>query len=69
MLGSYFHEKFGTVFERAKAFDQISLLYNLISIVDELHQRGIVIGSALADCIFVDEKRVVVEPDENGSKQ
>lgn len=37
--------------------------------MDELHQKNIVIGSAISDYVFVDEKRVIVEPDESGSIQ
>jgi|688.fasta_scaffold566133_1 hypothetical protein len=33
-----------------------------------MSQRNIFIGNAMHDSIFVDEKRVIIEPDENGSK-
>jgi hypothetical protein len=69
LLRGYLFQKFFSVYEKSKTFEQMSLLYNLISIVGELHQRGIVVGSAMNDCIFVDEMRVVVEPDENGTKE
>lgn len=45
------------------------LLYSLISIVDELHQRDIVIGNALKDSIYVEEKRVIIEPDQVSTKE
>ena len=45
------------------------LLYSLISIIDELHQRDIVIGNALKDSIYVEEKRVIIEPDQVSTKE
>lgn len=44
-------------------------LYSIISIVDELHQRGILIGTALTEACFIDEKRVIVEPEQTSSKE
>lgn len=68
LLRVYYPVRFSQAFEKAKTFDQMLLLYSLICIVEELHHRGIFIGLALTEACFVDEKRVIVQPEQNSTK-
>ena len=69
LLRLYYPVRFNQAFAQAKIFDQMLLLYSIIGIVEELHQRGILIGRALTEACFVDEKRVLLEPEQTSSKE
>ena len=45
------------------------MIYNLISIVEELHERDIVVGNGIIDSVYVEEKRIIMEPDQWSTKE
>lgn len=63
LLRPYISHTFRQNFAQSKIFDQMYLLYSLISVIDELHQKNIVVGSAITESLFVDENRLIIEPD------
>ena len=45
------------------------MIYNLISIVQELHERDIVVGNGVMDSIYIEEKRIIIEADQWSTKE
>ena len=45
------------------------MIYNLISIVEELHERDIVVGNGIMDSVYIEEKRIIVEADQWSTKE
>ena len=45
------------------------MLYNLICIVEELHERDIVLGNGIMDSLYMEERRIIVEVDQWSTKE
>lgn len=67
MLRKYESNKLKSTLEKLPLFEQVFLMNSLILIVQHLHLRKIYIGKKFSESIFVDGRKVVIEPAENGT--
>ena len=44
------------------------MMYSLIAVVEDLHDRKIYVGNGIKDSVYVEENRIIIEPEQSSTK-